>query len=84
MYNSIMSELRELYFKILECKPEHRNDLKIMWSLCMKLEKDIDLENIQCRKIGHDTARKQKLTEQLKTAQNNLEQYLVFASLLNN
>lgn len=79
-----MTDLRELYFKILDCKPEHRLELKRMWQNCMRLEKAIEQETVECRRIGKDTARKQDLVEKLTESQNTLEQYLVFASLLNN
>ena len=73
----------ELFFKIIACKQEHQRDLKRMWKNCQRIRDDISREDVICRRKGKDTVRMTELRQELVEAVNNLEQYLVFATLLN-
>jgi hypothetical protein len=77
------SRVQELYFKIIACKQEHQRDLKRMWQNCKAIQTEISKEDVICRRKGRDTVTKIELAKQLEQAVNNLEQYLVFATLLN-
>ena len=73
----------ELFFKIIACKQEHQRDLKRMWKNCQRIRDDISREDVVCRRKGKDTVLMVELKQELIEAVNNLEQYLVFATLLN-
>ena len=73
----------ELFFKIIACKQEHQRDLKRMWKNCQRIRDDISREDVVCRRKGKDTVKMVELKQELIEAVNNLEQYLVFATLLN-
>ena len=75
--------LDELFFKIIACKQEHQRDLKRMWKNCQRIRDDISKEDVLCRRKGRDTVRMTELRQELDEAVSNLEQYLVFATLLN-
>lgn len=73
----------QLFFKIIACKQEHQRDLKRMWHNCKRIEDDISREDVLCRRKGRDTAKMVELKQELEETVHNLEQYLVFATLLN-
>lgn len=75
--------IQELFFKIIACKQEHQRDLKRMWKNCTAIKTEISKEDVICRRKGRDTVTKIELVQKLDDAVNNLEQYLVFATLLN-
>lgn len=75
--------IQELFFKIIACKQEHQRDLKRMWQHCKAIQTEISKEDVICRRKGRDTVTKIELVQKLDDAVNNLEQYLVFATLLN-
>ena len=75
--------ITELYFKIIACKQEHQRDLKRMYTNCRRIQTEISKEDVTCRRFGKNTVKKQELTQELQEAVNTLEQYLVFATLLN-
>jgi hypothetical protein len=77
------SQIDELYFKIIACKQEHQRDLKRMWARVKDIQTEISKEDVICRRKGKDTVRKTELLAQLDEAVITLEQYLVFATLLN-
>jgi hypothetical protein len=77
------NRIQELYFKIIACKQEHQRDLKRMWHHCKAIQTEISKEDVICRRKGRDTVTKLELLKQLEEAVNNVEQYLVFATLLN-
>ena len=72
----------ELFFKIVNCKQEHQRDLKRIWRNCRRLQTEISKEDVTCRRMGKDTPKMLDLKEELSVAVTNLEQYLVFATLL--
>jgi len=72
----------ELFFKIIACKQEYQRDLKRMWRRCKDIITEISKEDVICRKKGRDTPRKLELVSELEESINILEQYLVFATLL--
>jgi hypothetical protein len=73
----------ELYFKIIGCKQAHQRDLKRMWKNCKRIQDEISKESVACRRSGKNTPKMQALLQELETSVDNLEQYLVFATLLN-
>ena len=74
--------VNELYFKIIACKQEHQRDLKRMWARVKDIQNEISKEDVICRRKGKDTIRKTELLVQLDEAVTTLEQYLVFAKLM--
>ena len=72
-----------LYFKIIACKQEHQRDLKRIYTNCRRIQTEISKEDVICRRFGKDSPKMLDLREELVQAVNNLEQYLVFATLLN-
>jgi hypothetical protein len=87
MYNTKMDDtirrVDELYFKIIACNQDHQRDLKRMWRSCKDIITEISKEDVTCRRKGRDTVTKLELVTQLEQSINTLEQYLVFATLLN-
>ena len=77
------AQIDELYFKIIACKQEHQRDLKRLWARVKDIQTEISKEDVICRRKGKDTVRKTELLAQLDEAVTTLEQYLVFATLLN-
>ena len=77
------SHIDELYFKIIGCKQAHHRDLKRMWKNCKRIQDEISKEGVACRRSGKNTPKMQGLLQELETSVDNLEQYLVFATLLN-
>ena len=86
MYNTKMDnklqQVDELFFKIIACKQEHQRDLKRMWHSCRDIITEISKEDVVCRRKGRDTVTKLELVAKLDEAIHTLEQYLVFATLL--
>jgi hypothetical protein len=78
----IENRVNELFFKIIACKQEHQRDLKRMWRVCKDIVTEISKEDVTCRRLGKDTPKKLELIEKLNESVNTLEQYLVFATLL--
>jgi hypothetical protein len=78
----IENRVNELFFKIIACKQEHQRDLKRMWRGCKDLLTEISKEDVTCRRLGKDTPKKLELIEKLNESVNTLEQYLMFATLL--
>ena len=78
----IENRVNELFFKIIACKQQHQRDLKRMWRACKDLLTEISKEEVTCRRLGKDTPKKLELIEKLNESVNTLEQYLMFATLL--
>jgi len=72
-----------LFFKIIDCKQEHQSDLRQMWHNCKHIQDEISREAVICRRLKKDTPKMLDLKQELENTVNNLEQYLVFATLLN-
>lgn len=76
------NRVNELFFKIIACKPQHQRDLRRMWRVSKDIITEISKEDVQCRRLGKDTPKKLELQQKLEESVNTLEQYLMFATLL--
>lgn len=74
--------LDQLYFDIIITPAEQRLDLKRMWRTCMDIRDEISKEDVNCRRLGKDSLKKQELMLKLEDSFNTLEQYLTWAKLL--
>lgn len=81
-YVDLKHKLDNYYFAIIRCKPEHRLDLKRMWATCMEIRNEMSKEDVNCRRKGKETAKMTELTAKLAESLNTLEQYLMWAKLL--
>jgi len=81
--NDIKSRLDELFFRIITCKQEHQRDLKRMWHSCKDVITEISKEEVICRRLNKETPKAKELKTELVSRLDNLEQYLMFAMLLN-
>ena len=79
----IKNRLDKLFFDIIDCTPEQRLDLKRMWKHCQEIWGEVSKEDVECRRLGKNTVKKQELIASLEESLNTLEQYITWAKLLN-
>lgn len=79
----LRKQLDTLWTQILGIHPANRRDLTRMWRNSDEVWIEMDKELINCRRLKHLTIKYQELSSKLEELLNSLEQYVVFAKLLN-
>ena len=79
----LSNRVDQLYFRIIEVDATQRGDLMRMWHHARAIWMQVDLEEINCRRLGKETVRKQELMAKLEESLTTVEQYLTWANLLN-
>ena len=83
LHKELKYRLDQMYFQIIELHPNKRGDLKRMWKHAQQLWGDLDKEMVNCRRLHKATAHYTSLEEALNETLTTLEQYIMWASLLN-
>lgn len=60
----------------------NHKDLKKLWRNCMNLYTELDKESVNCRRIGHQTAKYHALEAKLKEAIEQFDLWVTFSKLL--
>jgi hypothetical protein len=81
-HTSLKDRINSLYFQINDIHPNKRGDLMRLWKHTQQLWSELDKEMVQCRRLQKLTAHYKSLEEAINESLSTVEQYIMWANLL--
>lgn len=82
-HRNLKYRIDQMYFQVIDLHPNKRGDLMRMWKHAREIWGNLDKEMVNCRRLGKATAHYAGLESALNESLTTLEQYIMWASLLN-